>query len=249
VKVLAAACAAVVWPVRPARAFGEEGAFHPRPLLTGQAKFEGVRSTAPARWAWELTSRTSAPARLTPVPVRADDDALLGEPFVYWSGEGAVAPLTGVEIAHLRRFFGEGGVMLVDDSAPETGVFGRDARREIARVLPDSAPISLGADNVLFKTFYLLRRPVGRVEGPAKLEGIVRGGNTQVIFSDHDLGGALAQSASGIASIPVTPHGEEQRERAVRLAVNVAMYVLCSNYKDDQVHAPHLMLRRAREQP
>jgi len=27
--------------------------------------------------------------------------------------------------------------------------------------------------------------------------------------------------------------------------VNIAMYVLCSNYKDDQVHAPFLMRRRA----
>jgi len=41
------------------------------------------------------------------------------------------------------------------------------------------------------------------------------------------------------------PNGDGQREHAVRLAVNIAMYVLCSNYKDDQVHAPFLMRRRA----
>jgi hypothetical protein len=35
----------------------------------------------------------------------------------------------------------------------------------------------------------------------------------------------------------------------VRLAVNIAMYVLCSNYKDDQVHAPFLMRRRASTAP
>jgi hypothetical protein len=46
-------------------------------------------------------------------------------------------------------------------------------------------------------------------------------------------------------SVPVVPGGEIQRERAIRLAVNIAMYVLCSNYKDDQVHAPFLMRRRA----
>jgi hypothetical protein len=43
----------------------------------------------------------------------------------------------------------------------------------------------------------------------------------------------------------VTPGGDGQRERAIRLAVNVSMYALCSNYKDDQVHAPFLMRRRA----
>jgi hypothetical protein len=41
------------------------------------------------------------------------------------------------------------------------------------------------------------------------------------------------------------PDGDVQREHAIRLAVNVAMYVLCSNYKDDQVHAAFLMRRRA----
>ena len=49
--------------------------------------------------------------------------------------------------------------------------------------------------------------------------------------------------------LKVTPGGEIQREYAIRLAVNIAMYVLCSNYKDDQVHAPFLMRRRRAELP
>ncbi len=44
----------------------------------------------------------------------------------------------------------------------------------------------------------------------------------------------------------VTPGGESQREFAFRLGVNVAMYSMCTDYKDDQVHAPWLMRRRAR---
>ena len=47
----------------------------------------------------------------------------------------------------------------------------------------------------------------------------------------------------------VVPGGDLQRERAIRLAVNIAMYVLCSNYKDDQVHAPFLMRRRTLSSP
>ena len=42
---------------------------------------------------------------------------------------------------------------------------------------------------------------------------------------------------------------EQQRTRALRLAVNIAMYVLCSDYKDDQVHAKELMRRRGRRKP
>jgi hypothetical protein len=237
---------------RPARAFGDEGAFDPRVLLTGN-QTGPARSTAPARWSWELVQRTSAPARLRPSLVRADDPAIVDGPFLYWSGDSEVSPLTGAETAGLRKFFALGGVMLVDDAAAgehgETSAFARSARREIARVLPDHTPISLGTEHVIFRTFYLLRRAEGRVEGPPALEGIVRGGQAQVLFSEHDLGGALARGASGVWEHPVVPGGDLQRERAIRLAVNIAMYVLCSNYKDDQVHAPFLMRRRAMAVP
>jgi len=232
---------------RSSRAFGEEGAFNPRILLTGAARWEGARTTGPARWSEELVRRTSAPARVIPTTVRADAPALLAEPFVVWGGENDIAPLTAREIAGLRRFIALGGVMFVDDFAPEVGAFGKAAKREISRVVPDGAPLSIGAENVLFRSFYLLYRPAGRVEGSSKLEVIMRAGQPQIIFSSHDLLGALARSPNGTHPFSVMPGGEPGREQATRLAVNVAMYVLCSNYKDDQVHAPFLMRRRASE--
>lgn len=248
-EALAAALALAVLGAmpRPARAFGEEGAFNPRVLLTGNAKWEGVRTTGPARWSAELITRTSSPARKVPSLVRADEPALIAEPFAMWGGDSDVPALTDREIAGLKKFIALGGILLVDDFAPENGTFSRAARRELARVIPEGSPIQIGDENVIFKTFYLIRRAVGRVEGPPKLEAIVRGGASQVIFTKHDLMGALAKSASGTFPVPVTPGGEMQRERAVRLAVNIAMYVLCSNYKDDQVHAKYLMRRRGPE--
>jgi hypothetical protein len=232
---------------RAARAFGEEGAFNPRVLITGNAKWEGVRTTAPARWSAELMIRTSAPARQAPGTVRADEPVLLAEPFALWGGEGDVPPLTDREVSGLSRFIALGGVLFVDDFAPEEGTFLRAARREMRRVVPEGSPIPIGPENVVFKSFYLIRRAVGRVEGPPKLEAIVRGGVPQVIFSAHDLMGALARGASGTHPIQVTPGGEMQRERAVRLAVNIAEYVLCSTYKDDRVHETFLRRRRAVE--
>jgi hypothetical protein len=197
--------------------------------------------------------RTSAPARLHPSVVRADDAAIVEAPFLYWSGDAEVAPLTPTEIAGLRRFFALGGLLFVDDASPgergEPGAFGRSARREIGRILPDSAPVALGTDHVIFRTFYFLRRAAGRLQGPPSLDAIVRGGLVQVLFSEHDVGGALARGASGMWESPVVPGGDAQRESAIRLAVNIAMYALCSNYKDDQVHAPYLMRRRALSGP
>lgn len=225
-------------------AFGDDGAFNPRILLTGDNKWDGVRTTAPARWSDEVARRTSAPARLRPTKVRADDKELFAEPFVVWGGSSAVAPLTSREVANLRQFLAMGGVVFVDDFAPDQGVFLASAKREIARILPDSSPVPVGSDNVVFRSFYLLKRPVGRVEGPDKLSGIFRGGVLQVIFSSHDILGALARDTTGTASLEVSPGGDAQREMAFRLAVNIALYVLCSNYKDDQVHAELIMRRR-----
>lgn len=243
----------VLFVPRPARAFGDVGAFDPRALLAGGSTGT-LRASAAARWSWELVQRTSAPARLKPSQVRADEPGVVDGPFLWWSGAAAVSALSPQEIAGLRRFFALGGVLLVDDAGaseePAEGrsnasAFGRTAREQIARVLPDASPIPLGPDHVLFKSFYLLKRAEGRVVGPRTLDAIVRGGQTQVVFSTHDLGGALARSATGVWENPVVPGGDVQREHAIRLAVNIAMYVLCSNYKDDQVHAPFLMRRRA----
>lgn len=246
--VLLCAVAMFVTIPRPARAFGDVGAFDARALLVGGVTGP-ARASAPARWAWELLQRTSAPARLKPSMVRADDPAVVDSPFLWLSGRDALTPFSTKEISGLRTFFALGGVLLVDDAGVtddgKPSAFGRTAREQIARVLPDATPIALAPDHVLFKTYYLVRRPEGRVAGPKTLDAIVRSGQAQVIFSPVDLGGALARGVTGSWEYPVVPGGDVQRERAIRLAVNIAMYVLCSNYKDDQVHAPFVMRRRA----
>lgn len=233
---------------RRSLAFGEQGAFEPRVLEAGKLKGPAYAS-APGRWSWELVRRTSAPARTHPTNVGAADPTLAESPFLYWSGFEAPAALSSAELSNLRQFFSLGGLMLVDDAGvSDTGKlsgFGTGARRELERVLPESPIVKLPTDHVVFRSFYFLRRAYGRILGPSSLEGIVRGAGAQVIFTRHDLGGALARGASGIWERPVVPGGDRQRELAIRLAVNVAMYALCSNYKDDQVHAPFLMRRRA----
>lgn len=237
----AATAAGLIAPA--ARAFGEAGAFHPRLLTAGRTKPVGGRESGAARWSWELVRRTSAPARLVVKKVAADRPELWAEPFAIWAGDVEVGALTSSELRGLERFFRLGGLLWVDDAAPEVGTFGRSARREIARVLPESPPVRLDGSHVLFKSYYLLDRPLGRVQGSGKLDAIVRGKNAQVVFSDVDMLGALAQTGQGW-TFEVTPGGFSQREQAVRLAVNIAMYVLCSDYKDDQVHADWLMRRR-----
>ncbi len=233
-----------------AQAFGAGGAFHVRLLEAGSRPLVGPRASAGARWSWEVIRRTSAPARLTSATIAADDTELLEEPFVVWAGDSDVAPLADPEIRGLREYLSLGGMLLVDDSNPDRGRFGRSVRRELARVLPESPVIRLPDRHVLYKSYYLIDRPVGRVQGPDYLEAITSGKSIRVLLSSHDLLGALAQrSAAGQWAMNVSSGGARQRELAVRLAVNIAMYVLCLDYKDDQVHAEELMRRRGRRRP
>ncbi len=229
-----------------ASAFGEDGAFEAKILLAGGVS-GAARASAPARWSAEVEKRTSAPARRQPRAVKATEPAMLDTPFLYWSGTGGLSPLGSQELAGLRQFFALRGFLVVDDADPDSGAFGKDARREIARVLPDAAPVAVPVDHVIYRTFYLLKpaRPWGRKMGAPTADAILKKGDIQVLFLAHDLGGALARNALGTWEMSVEPDGDTQRERAIRWAVNIAMYALTTNYKDDAVHAPFILKRRA----
>jgi hypothetical protein len=230
---------------RDALAFGDVGAFSPRVVVAGGKRLAAPRNTAPSTWSMELINRTSAPARVVPREVALDRPELCHEPFAVWAGDGDVGSLSAAERRGLSKFIQLGGVLVVDDSNPEQGTFGRSVRRELLRVLPESPPVRLDPTHVVFKTFYIVDRPVGRLLGPATIDAIVRGRSAQVLFLAHDLLGALARSEEGSYSLETEPSSYEHRQHAIRFAVNIAMYVLCSDYKDDQVHAPFLMRRRA----
>jgi Domain of unknown function (DUF4159) len=244
------ALAAAFLGSRPAGAFGQDGAFQARLLKTaGTAPLGAARESALGRWGWELVRRTSAPGRLLFESVAADSPQLLDQPFCVWAGGEAVQPLMGTERRGLAEFFQLGGMLLVDDSSPEIGAFGATARKELARVMPEVPITRVPERHVLFKSYYLVARPQGRVLGPPYLEAMIRGGGVQVLFSSHDILGALARDTKDAWSFPVEGDDLEARQRVIRLAVNIAMYVLCSDYKDDQVHAGELMRRRGRASP
>lgn len=229
---------------RLAFGFGEEGAFHARLLDSGSQKLD-VELTATRRWALELTRRTSAPGKLASFSIAAKSAELLEEPFLVWVGSQDPGALDQRAIRGLRQYLRMGGMLLIDDRAPrlEGGAFLSGATREIARVLPEATPIQLDKSHVVFKSFYILEAPQGRVNGPDYVKAIVSGNNVQVLFLNHDLLGALARDGETWA-FKMESGDAVAREYAIRFAVNIAMYVLCSDYKDDQVHAPFLMRRR-----
>jgi hypothetical protein len=229
-------------------AFGEEGAFHPRLLQverTSNPSGVELLLSAASRWSFELIERTSAPARISSEVVSPEAATFLLEPFVFWVGDADPGELSPLAQRRLTEFFRLGGQMVVDDRQPGTSAFVKGAARELAKILPDLAKAPLPPGHVLFKSFYLIERPHGRVLGPPTLDALVASNVVRVLFLEHDLLGALARQANNWA-YPVEPGGSLQRELAIRFAINIAMHFLCTDYKDDQVHAPFLMRRRAR---
>jgi hypothetical protein len=240
---LAAGLVCAAMAPRAASALGESSLFEVRSVAYAGSE-PSPRPTAPRRLAWEVRKRTSIDVELEPGASRLDDPSIFEHPFLYWSGDRAFDPLSEREVIGLRRFVRFGGFVLVDDNAPELDGFDRSVRRELARAMPSRPQRALSNQHTIFRSFYLLSRPEGRVRGPDHLEAIEIGDRVAVLYSRHDLGGAWARDNLGSWLHPVTPGGDEQRERAMRLGVNVVMYALCLDYKDDQVHAPFIMRRR-----
>lgn len=206
---------------------------------------EEARPTARRRLAWEVRKRTSIETRLQPRRARLDDPSIFETPMLYWSGAEGFDPLGESEIVGLRRFVEFGGMVVIDDADPESDAFDRSIRRALRRAFPEDPLRPLPSDHTVYRSFYLLDRPVGRVRGPATLDAIQRSGRAAVVYTRHDLGGAWARDNLGTWQHTVVPGGDGQRERAIRLGVNLVMYALCLDYKDDQVHAPFIMRRRA----
>ena len=243
---LAAAAAATAGAALPRRAH----ALRDTSLLAiGHVQHGGrwnPRPTALRRLGWEIARRTSIETAHDAVPVRLDRPGLHRHPMLYLSGEGAFPPFSEAERAALRRHLQYGGFLLVDaaDGSDGSG-FDAAVRRELARVLPASPLRPIARDHVLFKSFYLLDRQGGRVLTKPWVEGQLHDGRLAVAYTQNDLAGAWARSELGDWEYPCTPGGEAQREVAFRTGVNVAMYALCTDYKDDAVHLPFILKRRS----
>jgi hypothetical protein len=203
------------------------------------------RPSALRRLAWELGRRTSIQPADAAATVRLDQPGLHRYPMLYLSGAGGLPPFSEPERAALRRHLQYGGFLLVDSADGSDGAgFDAAARAELAHVLPASPLAPLPREHVIYKSFYLLDRQGGRVLVKPWVEAQLLDGRAAVIYSQNDLGGAWARTELGDWEYPCTPGGEAQRETAFRQGVNLCMYALCTDYKDDAVHLPFILRRR-----
>jgi hypothetical protein len=239
---LSVSAASLVSVAPRALAFGEASGVEIVSVNVG-AGGEKARNVA-ERLAWEVRKRSSVEPILEPGRTRFDKASLFRSPFVYWRGSEDFPPLSPDAIDGLRKYVHRGGFILIDDATAGGEAFDRAVRRELLRAFPAMPLRPISSEHTVYRSFYLVDRPVGRVQGPTFLEGMTYGDRIAVVYSRHDLGGARLRDQLGAWSQAVVPGGERQRELAIRLGVNLVIYALCTDYKDDQVHAPFIMRRR-----
>jgi hypothetical protein len=240
------AAAALVSAPRWASAIGDRSLFRfARLALPG---LPDPRPTALQRLAWELVRRTSLVTASDRAELRPTDPNLFRFPFLVLSGDRSFALPPEAEIARLRRHITYGGFLLIDSSEGRAGGgFDESVRRLLAQMLPGELPTRIPDEHVLWKSFYVLHGAPGRILAAPYMEGVERDRRLAVVYTQNDLGGALARDGFGRWEHEVIPGGEAQREEAFRLGVNLVMYSLCLDYKTEQAHIDYIL--RTRRQP
>jgi hypothetical protein len=215
-----------------------------------QVKYNGnwdPRPRAYKRLMSTLELRTSVQVSDSRKTLSLQDPQLFNYPFLYLAGDNGFEPFTPEERRQLRKFLNLGGTLIIDDaSGMEDSMFDKQIREELVNIFPDIPLTPIQNDHVLYKSFYLLNSTSGRKVVQPYLEGITYRDEdrTAVIYSRNDLGGAWSEDEFGKWEFEVVPGGEAQRERAVRVGINMIMYALTGNYKKDQVHTPFIKRRQ-----
>jgi hypothetical protein len=239
--------AAAALASRRAHAIGPGSKFRFGQLQLGAGSSWNPRPSALRRLAWELEKRTSIDVELDATVVTPTSENLHATPFLYLANtrEIEIPSNTGVEA--LRRFLTFGGFLLIDSAEGSTdGAFDGSVRKLIKAIFPPPAQglTVVSSDHVIYKSFYLLDKPLGRLAISPAMEAVERDGRIVCAYVTNDLGGAWARDDFGNHDFQCEPGGERQRELAYRMGVNLAMYALCLDYKADQVHVPFIMKRR-----
>lgn len=192
----------------------------------------------------ELMLRTSVAAAPARNEIRLEDADLFAHPFLYLTGKYDFDPFTAGEIENLRRFLSYGGFLLIDDALGQPGYgFDKSMRREMKRVFPENEFKRLPSGHAALRSYYLLRRIGGMKIVSPYLEGINLGSATPVLYCQNNLGGAWERDQLGQWVNACTPGGEEQRRDAFHLGINVILYAMTENYKEDLIHVPFIRRR------
>lgn len=229
---------------RPSHALGDTAEFTMSTVIYDSPGYN-LRPSAIRRLQMEIEMTTSILVGTDSPEVTPTLEALFTSPIACVSGDRGFTAWSDDARRAMSTYLSAGGTVLVDSSEGiEGGTFDESVRAEIAEWVPGASLTAIPTDHVVYKSFYLVDSPAGRLAVSPVLEGVEIDGRLAVIYSQNDLLGAWARDNFGNFEFSVFPGGETQRSMAYRLGVNLAMYSLCLDYKADQVHVPFILQRR-----
>jgi len=221
-------------------------------VITGNREVDEVSRAGLEGLAEILRARTSVEPG-DPIGVDIEKDDLRLYPFVYWPITPDQPGLSVAAAANVDRHMKSGGILFFDtrDQHITLGRGGTNADlKRLLRAVDVPPLVAMPQDHVLTKSFYLLSDMPGRWAGGRLWieagNGRINDGVAAIIVGANDYAGAWAMESVGRGMFPVAPGGENQREMAFRFGVNLVMYALTGNYKDDAVHLNDIMQRLRR---
>jgi hypothetical protein len=194
-----------------------------------------------------LTRRTSVEPEGV-VQLDLDSDKLVFFPLIYWPVTPATPKPDSAAINKLQSYLDQGGMVLIDTRDADirvedtAGLMQTRNGQRLQAILGqlDIPPLTPAPEkHVLGKSFYLLDHYPGYYTGArywVEKDSLPEaGGISAVMIGAHDWARAWAPgSLSG---------NQRQREMSLRFGVNLVMYALTGNYKDDQVHMQEILDR------
>jgi hypothetical protein len=215
-------------------------------VRTGDATTDHVSELGLHGLALALQKRTSMDdIGVTGVDPDRDNLALL--PLLYWPIVPGEKPVTPEGARRVTYYLHHGGMILFD--GVDGGSLAPGFLRQTLAGVDMPALVRIPDKHVLKRSFYLLDSFPGRFanddlwlepEDASAYDGVA-----SVLYGANGWAAAWAMDDGGRALYPCTPGGEQQREQAIRFGVNLVMYALTGNYKNDQVHASALLKRMA----
>ena len=224
----------------PAWSFGDRSR-----LDVAELQLASGTTSRPQAWQrllYEVIQTTSVEAHPEAIQVGPEDPELFAHPFSVLIGTGALPALSNAAVEQIRRYLSYGGFLLFDDATgTRDGAFKRSVEALSRRLFPTRPLAVLPGDHSIYRSFFLLDAPLGRLAVTDVLHGVTLGPTTPLVYCGNDLSGALDRSPDGRNRNPVVPGGERQRREALKLGMNLVLYSLTSNYKHDQAHVAELM--------
>lgn len=215
-------------------------------VITGNQNVDALSEAGLKGLVLETTKRTLADlAQVKGVDVERDD--LSFYPLIYWPITPSQAPVSPQAAEKLHHYLANGGLILFDTrDGYQTNRVNSDLLRITRNMtIPDMTPIPV--DHVLRRSFYLLNNFPGLYDSYdfwiAPVPETINDGVAPILVGNNDWASAWAVNNNNAPMIAIPTGGERQREMAYRFGVNLVLYTLTGNYKDDQIHIPFILER------